>query len=59
MKCGFGIGYGICPKYQSIWVSILVSDLNKYSGFERTLKLQETEMASALDWRGWMVDNSP
>ena len=35
LKFGFGIGYGIGPKYRPIWVS--VSDLNQNSGFDRTL----------------------
>ena len=29
LKCGFGIGYGIGQKYQPIWVSVSVSDLNQ------------------------------
>ena len=37
LKCGFGIGYGIGWKYQPIWVSVLVLDLNQNSGFGRTL----------------------
>ena len=37
MKCGFGISYGIGQKYQPIWVSVFVSDLNQNSGFGRTL----------------------
>ena len=37
LKFGFGIGYGIGRKYRPIWVSVLVSDLNKNSGFGHTL----------------------
>ena len=37
LKCGFGIGYGIGPKYWPIWVSVSVSNLNQNSGFSRTL----------------------
>ena len=34
---GFGIGYGIGRKYRPIRVSVSVSDLNKNSGFGRSL----------------------
>ena len=36
-KCGFGISYGIGRKYWPMLVSVSVSDLNKNSGFGRTL----------------------
>ena len=36
-KCGFGIGYGIGRKYQPIWISVLVLDLNQNSDICRTL----------------------
>ena len=35
LKCGFG--YGIGQKYQPVWVSVSVLDLNQNSGFSRTL----------------------
>ena len=38
LKHGFSIGYVIGRKYQSIWVWVLVLDLNQNSGFGRTLK---------------------
>ena len=37
MTRGFSIGYGIDQKYQPIWVSASVSDLNQDSDFGRTL----------------------
>ena len=36
-----GIGYSIGQKYQPIWVSVSVSDLNQNSGFGRTLLVVE------------------
>ena len=42
LKCGFGIGYGIGRKYNPIWVSVSVSDLNQNSGFGRTLICTES-----------------
>ena len=50
LKCGFGIsfgiGYGISRKYQPIWVSVSVSDLNQNSGFGRTLLILEKVVTS-------------
>ena len=46
LKCGFGIGYGIGQKYQPIWVSVLVLDLNQNNVFSRTLS--ETPSAILL-----------
>ena len=37
LNCGFVIDSNISGKYQPIWVSVLILDLNQNSGFDRTL----------------------
>ena len=51
MKCGFGIGYGICRNYQPIWVLVSVSDQNQNSGFGRTLQLAQKKVLNGIYYK--------
>ena len=50
VRCGFGIGYGIGRKYQPVWVSVSVLDLNQNSGFDCTLMPSELVRMKKEKW---------